>query len=135
MVVGGGGDVLIACRCGKQLTGLRPRRLARLLLALTNLGGGGSVSRVSLGRARLLVVDRGNFLVALIPHLGCAPILDVEALHIAHMLALLYPELEEVHPELTYRIPILYISPRLSPLGAQSCPATAPLTDIIREHV
>jgi len=114
MVVGGGGDVLISCRCGKQLTGLRPRRLARLLLALTNLGGGGSVSRVSLGRARLLVVDRGNFLVALIPHLGCAPILDVEALHIAHMLALLYPELEQVHAEVLVANILFCLSPPVS---------------------
>jgi len=95
MVVGANGDVLVSCRCGKFLTGLRPRRLARLLLALVNLGGGGAVSRVTLGRSRLVVVDRGSFLVALIPHAGSSPILDVEALHIAHILNLLYPELEQ----------------------------------------
>jgi len=79
-----------ACEAGpSRLT--RGATNCRLLLALRELSGGAMLTQIGVGASTVRVVACARFLVALIPHTGAGGACDVEALHFAHMLQLLYP--------------------------------------------
>jgi hypothetical protein len=63
----------------------------RLLMALRELSGGAMLTQICVGASTVHVVACARFLVAIIPHVGVAGACDVEVLHFAHMLQLLYP--------------------------------------------
>jgi len=63
----------------------------RLLLALRELSGGVVLTQLEIGASKVRAVACARFTVVLVPHAGSCDVSDVEALHIAHMLQLLYP--------------------------------------------
>jgi len=63
----------------------------RLLMALRELSGGAMLTQIGVGASMVHVVACARFLVAIIPHAGAASACDLEVLHFAHMLQLLYP--------------------------------------------
>ena len=60
-------------------------------MALRELSGGAMLTQIGVGASTVHVVACARFLVAIIPHAGAAAACDVEVLHFAHMLQLLYP--------------------------------------------
>jgi len=90
MVVDERGRILIACGCGTSEGPFLPSRLARLLMAVCGLAGQETFSQVEIADQTLEIVKRKQFLVVLIPYRQGEEMLSMEALHIAHMLEVMY---------------------------------------------
>jgi hypothetical protein len=65
--------------------------LCRLILALRELSGSTVLTQLEVGACKVRAVACSCFTVVLVPHAGAGDVCDVEALHIAHMLQMLYP--------------------------------------------
>ena len=90
LVVDGRGRVIIACGCGREDVPFIPSRLARLLIAVSGLAGREVCSQAEIAGLRVEIVIRKQFMVVLIPYSQGQVIMNIEALHIAHMLELMY---------------------------------------------